>query len=288
MRPFRFRHQQVVRPPTIRSRLFHVKQPSSTSPSLIAVANQKGGVGKTTTAVNLAASLAVLDVSTLLIDLDPQANASLAFGIDYRAAGPHVYDAMIGRHSLDEVARPTELANLRVVPSHPDVVAAEVELVDLPDRATLLGRAISGLADPPSVILVDCPPALGFLTLNALTACRYVLVPLQCEFYALDGLARLMNTVDLTRKSYNPDLSILGMVLTMFDKRNRLSHQVADEVARHFPEQLMRTRIPRNVRLAESPSHGKPALLFDVLSSGAQAHLELAQEVQDRLKLIQG
>lgn len=257
-------------------------------PFRIAVANQKGGVGKTTTTVNLAASLAALDVPTLLVDLDPQANASLAFGLDYRAGGPHVYDAMIGRLPLDAVLRPTELPHLQVAPSHPDVVAAEIELVDHPERASLLASALNSLAQPPKVILVDCPPALGFLTLNALASCRHLLVPLQCEFYALDGLARLMNTVDLTRRSYNPELDILGLVLTMFDRRNRLSHQVAEEVARHFPNHLMRTRVPRNVRLAESPSHGKPVLLFDVLSTGAQAHLDLAQEVLERLQFNQG
>jgi chromosome partitioning protein len=208
--------------------------------------------------------------------------------MDYRAGGPHVYEAMLGRQLLSDISRPTELENLRVVPAHPDLVAAEIELVDIEDRALLLRQAIARDANLPAIIVIDCPPALGFLTLNALVAARWVLVPLQCEFYALDGLARLTHTIGLTQESFNPELGILGLVLTMFDKRNRLSFQVAEEVARHFPELLLKTRIPRNVRLAESPSYGKPAILFDVQSSGARAHLELAEEVLARLSDVEG
>ncbi len=252
---------------------------------MIAVANQKGGVGKTTTSVNLAASLAVYEVPTLLVDMDPQANAGLAFGIDYRAGGPHVYDAMLGRTSLGDAVRKSELESLDVLPSHPDVVAAEVELVDVDDRALLLRGALAAAAGRYDVVLIDCPPALGFLTLNGLAAATHVVVPMQCEFYALDGLARLMQTIDLTRRSWNPDLKLLGLVLTMFDSRARLSHQVADDIARHFPGQVFNTRIPRNVRLAESPSHGKPVILFDVKASGAAAHMELAAELLERLQM---
>jgi chromosome partitioning protein len=264
--------------------MFHVKHRTPQAP-VIAIANQKGGVGKTTTAVNLSASLAALEVPTLLIDLDPQANASLALGVDHRSNPAHVYDAILGRRTLDDLAVATELPFLRLVPSHPDLVAAEVELVDLPDRSELLGRALKAARAPASVVIIDCPPALGMLTLNALAAARWVLVPVQCEFLSLDGLARLLQTIDLTRQGLNPELEILGLVLTMFDRRNRLSHQVAEEVGKHFPELLFETRIPRNVRLAESPSHGKPAILFDVESTGAQAHLDLAEAVLSRLGL---
>lgn len=258
---------------------------SDTPPVVIAIANQKGGVGKTTTSVNLAASLAVLEVRTLLIDMDPQANASLAFGLDYRAGGHHVYDVMLGSALLKDAVRRSDLESLDVLPSHPDVVAAEVELVDVEDRSLLLREALKGATGGYDVVLIDCPPALGFLTLNALVAATYVVVPMQCEFYALDGLARLMQTVDLTRRSWNPSLKLLGLVLTMFDSRARLSHQVAEDVARHFPGQVFRTRIPRNIRLAESPSHGKPVILFDVRASGAAAHMELAAELLERLNL---
>jgi chromosome partitioning protein len=256
---------------------------SPQSPVIVSIANQKGGVGKTTTAVNLAASLAVMEIPTLLVDLDPQANASLGLGHDYRTRVSHVYDALLGKSSLADLMVKTDLEFLHLVPSHPDLVAAEVELVALDDRVSLLRNAVKSIPPDIRIVLIDCPPALGLLTLNALVASGWLLVPIQPEFYALDGLARLLQTLDRVRQCLNPSLSILGMVLTLYDRRNRLTHQVVSEVETVFPSHLLDTRIPRNVRLAESPSHGKPAILFDVHSPGAQAHLALAQEILERI-----
>jgi chromosome partitioning protein len=251
-----------------------------TRPSrVIAVVNQKGGVGKTTTAVNLAASVAAAEKRTLLIDLDPQGNASSGVGVSPRTVERSIYDALIGRATLREVMVPTELSALALVPSKQDLVAVEVELVDDPDRIFKLRAVLEALLkdEPFEYVFVDCPPSLGILTVNALAAADTVLVPMQCEYYALEGLTALMATIDRVRGGTNPRLEVEGIVLTMFDPRNNLAHQVADEVKRHF--HVFDSVIPRNVRLSEAPSHGKPALLYDVQSKGAQGYLSLAREI---------
>jgi chromosome partitioning protein len=252
------------------------------APRVVAVVNQKGGVGKTTTAVNVAASVAAAERRTLLLDLDPQGNASSGVGVSPRGVELSVYDALIGRSTLRETLVSTELPFLTLVPSKQDLVAVEVELVDDPRRSFKLRDLLSVLFQEESFeyVFVDCPPSLGILTVNALAAADAVLVPLQCEYYALEGLTALMATIDRVRGSVNPRLEVDGVVLTMFDPRNNLAHQVAEEVKRHF--HVFESVIPRNVRLSEAPSHGKPALLYDAQSKGAQGYLSLARELLSR------
>lgn len=246
----------------------------------ICIANQKGGVGKTTTSVNLSSALASLGKRVLLIDMDPQGNASSGLGIKrYESQDANSYHVLIGEKTLTEATQNTANGNLKVSTANPDLVGAEIELVDMPQREYRLKQAIATVADQYDFVIIDCPPSLGLLTLNSLNAADSFLVPLQCEYYALEGLSQLLNTAGLIKKNLNPQLHIEGIVLTMFDIRNNLSHQVVTEIKNHFGEKVFNAIIPRNVRLSEAPSHGQSIFEYDSKSIGAVRYLELAREV---------
>ncbi|HXU32030.1 MAG TPA: ParA family protein [Thermoanaerobaculia bacterium] len=254
---------------------------ASNKARILAIANQKGGVGKTTTAINLGAALGALEKRVLLVDSDPQGNASR--GVGSNAAAPHLYHALIGEAPLSEVIRPSGFPNLDLAPSQRDLVGLEVELVGEPGWEHRLLEILNGVADRYDLILIDCPPSLGHLTVMALTAADGLLVPLQCEYFALEGISELVATVERIREGLNPRLDIAGIVLTMFDDRMNLSRDVADEVRRHFAGKVFESVVPRNVRLAEAPSHGMPIFQYDIKSRGADAYLALAREFLRRI-----
>ena len=249
---------------------------------IIAVANQKGGVGKTTTAINLSASLAAAENKILLVDIDPQANTSNGVGIDSRNLDNTVYEVLVNGMAPKEAILNTMMPFLDLLPSHINLVGAEIEMVNKKDRELVLKSILEQLRNEYDYIIIDCPPSLGLLTLNSLSAADTVLIPVQCEYYALEGLGQLLNTISIVRYRLNPKLSIEGVLLTMYDSRLRLSNQVVEEVRKHFDDRVFNTVINRNVRISEAPSYGKPVLLYDALCSGAKNYLDLAQELLHR------
>ncbi len=252
----------------------------------VAIANQKGGVGKTTTAINLATGLAAMGWRVLLIDLDPQGNASTGLGVGAQARERSSYEVLIGAETVDASVQPTRVPRLDLLPATQDLSGAEVELVALERRTHRLADALDAAPPRWDICLIDCPPSLGLLTVNALIAARHLLVPLQCEFFALEGLSQLLQTVERIRTRFNPELSILGVALTMFDRRNRLSAQVAEDVRSCLGSAVFETVVPRNVRLSEAPSHGLPALVYDLRCSGSTAYVGLARELLSRLPAL--
>ena len=256
------------------------------SSRILAIANQKGGVGKTTTAINLATALAAVGKTVLIIDIDPQGNASTGLGVDRFHREKNVYDVLMGRRSMQDAICETVIPNLDLVPSTSDLTGAELELIEMDRRSHRLVEALQPVKAKYDYILIDCPPSLNLLTLNALVAVQSVIVPLQCEFFALEGLSLLIKTIERVRGTLNPTLEIQGVVLTMFDKRNRLSDQVAQDVRDYLGDKVYETVIPRNVRVSEAPSHGKPALIYDYRCAGSQAYIKLASEVIRREKRL--
>ncbi len=259
--------------------LFHLLRSREAMARIISIANQKGGVGKTTTAINLSASLAVAEKKTLLVDIDPQANSTSGLGYNKDELDETIYHAIIKGKDLQKVIHQTALSHLDIAASNTDLIGAEIELIHEMAREQKLKTLLKEVEGKYEFVLIDCPPSLGILTVNSLTASHSVIIPLQCEYFAMEGLGQLMKTISLIRTRLNPSLHIEGILLTMFDGRNNLAHQVVREVRRHFGEKVFRTIIPRNVRLSEAPSHGMPVVLYDIHSRGAESYLNLAKEL---------
>jgi len=246
---------------------------------IIALANQKGGVGKTTTTINLAASLATLEKKVLVVDADPQANASSGLGVDIKKVDCSIYECIINKVDIHEAIYSTDIDGLDIIPSHIDLVGAEIEMLNLENREKIIKNTLAPIKNDYDFILIDCSPSLGLITVNALTAADSVIVPVQCEYFALEGISKLLNTIKIIKVKLNPELEIEGFLLTMYDARLRLANQIYDEIKRHFQELVFKTVIQRNVKLSEAPSHGIPVILYDADSKGSQNHLALAQEI---------